>query len=76
MADAKERAPLAGEATALEHANKELTGINKEMREVRRSHVLTPDEKREKLDDLIRQRNAHLKATVEDARKAQKQPKE
>lgn len=50
--------------------------INKEMRDVRRSDALTPDEKRQKLDDLIRQRNAHLKATVEAARKAQKERKE
>ncbi|WOP14589.1 LPD38 domain-containing protein [Ottowia sp. SB7-C50] len=73
MADAKEKGPLAGEAGALEHANKELSGINKDMREVRRSEVLTPDEKRERLDDLIRQRNDFIKNAVKQARDAQKQ---
>lgn len=76
LADAKEKHPMAEEASPLEAAGKELAGINKEMRDVRRSDALTPDEKRQKLDDLIRQRNAHLKATVEAARKAQKERKE
>lgn len=67
---------MAGEAAPLQNASKELAGINKEMRDVRHSDELTPDEKRERLDDLIRQRNEHLKAAVQDARKAQKQPKE
>ena len=76
LADAKEKHPMAEEASPLEAAGKELAGINKEMRDVRRSDALTPDEKRQKLDDLIRQLNAHLKATVEAARKAQKERKE
>lgn len=76
LADAKEKHPMAGEAAPLQNASKELAGINKEMRDVRHSDELTPDEKRERLDDLIRQRNEHLKAAVQDARKAQKQPKE
>lgn len=72
LADRKEKHPMAGEATPLENANKELTGINKEVRDVRRSDALTPDEKRQQLDDLIRQRNDHLKETVEAARRALK----
>ena len=35
-----------------------------------------PANEQAKYDDLIRQRNAHLKATVEAARKAQKERKE
>lgn len=76
LADAKEKHPMAEEAAPLENASKELAGINKEMRDVRRSDALTPDEKRQQLDELTRQRNAHLKATVDAARRAQKQRKQ
>ena len=70
IADQKEKNQLAGEAKPLERANKNLQGINADMKEVRRAD-LTPQEKRQRLDALTVERNALLKAAVEDAKAAQ-----
>lgn len=71
IADDKERSPLAGEAKPLERAAKNLGAINKEIEAVRRDASLTPAEKRQRLDALTVERNALLKATVEDSRRVQ-----
>ena len=71
IADAKEKEPLAAEAKPLERAAKNLSGINKDMLAVRRSDS-TPAEKRQKLDALTVERNALLKAAVQDSKMAQK----
>lgn len=73
MADAKERDPMAGEAKALEGASKSLTGINHEMRDVRRDVALSADEKRARLDALMVERNALLKQAVLESRSATKE---
>lgn len=73
IADQKERSPLAGEAKPLARAAKSLSGINNEMRAVRRDATLTPAEKRARLDALTVERNALLKAAVQDAQAAQKE---
>ena len=72
IADEKESSPLAGEYPPLERANRNLQAINQEMREVRRSPVLSPDFKRQRLDDLTVERNALFKAAVTDAQAAQR----
>lgn len=64
IADQKEQSPLAGEAKPLERANKNLQGINSEMRDVRRAADLTPAEKRQRLDGLTVERNQLLKDAV------------
>lgn len=71
IADQKEQGPLAGEAKPLERANKNLQGINAEMRDVRRAGDLTPAEKRQRLDDLTVERNQLLKEAVLAAKVAQ-----
>lgn len=73
FADQKEGSPLAGEAKPLERAAKNLSGINRDMEAVRRNGDLTPAEKREKLDGLIVERNALVKAAVMDSKKTQKE---
>lgn len=70
IADEKEANPMAGESQPLGRAAKNLQGINQEMRFVQRSNI-TPEEKRQKLDALMVERNALLKETVQDAQKAQ-----
>jgi len=42
---------------SLNYANKELQGISKEIRAVRRDKSLSPEEKKERIKDLIRERN-------------------
>jgi hypothetical protein len=74
IADQKEKSPMAGESQPLERAAKNLQGINQDMRMVQRSND-TPDEKRQKLNALTVERNALLKATVEDAQQAQETKK-
>ncbi len=71
IADQKEQSPLAGEAKPLERAQKNLQGINADMKEIRRAADLTPQEKRQRLDALTVERNVLLKAAVEDAKAAQ-----
>jgi len=71
IADEKERSPMATEAKPLERAAKNLSAIQKDMMAVHRSQA-TPEEKRQKLDALIVERNALLKATVMDAKAAQR----
>lgn len=73
LADKKEKHPLTGEATPLARAQKSLSGINKDMRDVRQDDSLTPEQKREKLDELITEKNALLKAVVMDSKAAQKE---
>lgn len=67
IADEKELDPMASEAKPLERAARNLSGINADMRQVRRGDA-TPAEKRRRLDELTVERNALLKATVLDAR--------
>lgn len=71
IADEKEQSPLAGEAKPLERANKNLQGINADMRDVRRAADLTPAEKRQRLDGLTVERNQLLKDAVLAAKAAQ-----
>lgn len=71
IADQKEQSPLAGESKPLERANKNLQGINSEMRDVRRTADLTPAEKRQRLDGLTVERNQLLKDAVLAAKAAQ-----
>ncbi len=71
-ADAKEQSPLAGEAKPLERAQKNLAGINRDMEAVRQDGNLMPKQKRERLDALTVERNALLKAAVQDSKAAQK----
>ncbi|MEN6630774.1 MAG: LPD38 domain-containing protein [Sulfuricella sp.] len=71
IADQKEQSPLAGESKPLERANKNLQGINSEMRDVRRAADLTPEEKRQRLDGLTVERNQLLKDAVQAAKAAQ-----
>jgi hypothetical protein len=73
IADQKEQSPLAGEAKPLERANKNLQGINAELMRTRRDNSLTPGEKRQRLDTLLVERNALLKAAVMDAKALQRQ---
>ncbi|WP_235609673.1 LPD38 domain-containing protein [Azospira sp. I13] len=72
IADQKERSPLADEAKPLERANKSVRSLNAEMLQVRRDDGLSPQEKRQRLDELATERNALLKAAVQDAKAAQK----
>lgn len=68
IADEKEKSRLATEAKPLGRAADNLSKINADMREVRRSDA-TPEEKRRRLDELTVERNALLKATVLDAKR-------
>lgn len=72
IADEKERSPLAGEAKPLERAQQNIKVINAEMVKTHRDKSLTPDEKRQRIDELIAEKNLLLKATVQDAKAAQK----
>ena len=72
IADEKERSPLAGEAKPLERAQQNIKAINAEMMKTHRDKSLTPDEKRQRIDELIAEKNLLLKATVQDAKAAQK----
>ena len=67
IADAKEKSPLATEAKPLGRAADNLSKINADMREVRRSDA-TPEEKRRRLDELTVERNALLKGAVLDVK--------
>lgn len=71
IADEKERSPLAGEAKPLERANKNLQGINADMKAVFRDAGLTSAEKRQRLDSLVVERNRLMKDAVLDAKAAQ-----
>jgi hypothetical protein len=72
-ADTKEQSPLAGEAKPLEKAAKNLGTINNEMQAVRRDDTLSPTEKRIRLDQLTRERNALLKEAVTESKAARKE---
>ncbi len=72
VADVKEQHKLAGEAKPLERAQKNLGAINRDMQAVRRDPMLTPAEKRQKLDALTVERNALLKDAVLESKAAQK----
>lgn len=72
VADEKERSPLAGESKPLERAQQNVKVINAEMMKAHRDKALTPDEKRQRIDVLIAEKNLLLKATVQDAKAAQK----
>ena len=63
MADDFADNPLSDRYSQLSHANKSLQDINKDMNEVRLSKV-TRDEKRLRLDSLMRERNDLLKSAV------------
>jgi hypothetical protein len=72
FADEKDAQPMVKEYKPLSRANERLADINAEMREVRRNHDLTPEDKRHKLDALMVARNALLKAVVQESKSAQK----
>ncbi len=72
IADEKERSPLAGEAKPLERAQQNVRVINAEMMKTRRDKDLSPEQKRQRIDELLAEKNALLKATVQDAKAAQK----
>jgi hypothetical protein len=76
IADEKEAERMAGEAKPLERAGKNLQGINKDMLVVRRDATLSPEEKRQRLDQLTVERNALLKAAVQDTEAALKEKKQ
>lgn len=67
FADAKEKEPLATKAAQLQRAAKHLSTIEKDIEEMKRAN-LTPEEKRRHIDSLTVERNALLKAVVEDVR--------
>lgn len=71
-ADTKEGSHLAGEARPLERAQGGLGGIARDMKAVQRDQGLSPDEKRQKLDALMVERNALLKEVVTESKAAQK----
>lgn len=72
IADEKERSLLAGEAKPLERAQQNIRTINAEMMKTHRDKSLTPDERRQRIDELIAEKNQLLKATVQDAKAAQR----
>jgi hypothetical protein len=72
IADEKEKSPLAGESKPLERAQQNVKVINAEMMKTHRDKSLTPEEKRQRIDELITEKNRLLKATVQDAKAAQK----
>ncbi|MBU1363794.1 MAG: hypothetical protein KKE51_08230 [Gammaproteobacteria bacterium] len=72
IADEKERSPLAGESKPLERAQQSIKAINAEMMKTHRDKSLAPDERRQRIDELIAEKNLLLKATVQDAKAAQK----
>ena len=72
IADEMEQNALAGESKALGRAARNVQQVNAEMMQVHRDKTLTPAAKRERLDGLIVEKNALLKATVLDAEAAQR----
>ena len=72
IADEKEKSPLAGESKPLERAQQNIRAINNEMMKTHRDKDLTPDARRQRIDELIAEKNRLLKATVQDAEAAQK----
>lgn len=75
IADEKEKSPLAGESKPLERAAQNVKTINTEMMKTHRDKALTPDERRQRIDELIAEKNALLKAAVRDAEAVQKRGK-
>lgn len=71
LADQKEQSPLAGEAKPLERAQRNAMAIARDMNQVRRDDTLTPQEKRQRLDELTAERNQLFKASVQAAKSAQ-----
>lgn len=67
IADEIEKAPLSSKAKQLERASRNVSVVNADMEEVRRSH-LTPAEKRSRLDALTAEKNELLKATVREVK--------
>jgi hypothetical protein len=65
IADDKEKAPLSTKAAQLQRAAKYLSTISKDIEEIKRSNF-SPEEKRQHIDSLTLERNALLKAAVED----------
>ena len=63
---------MAGESKPLERAAQNIKTINNEMLKTHRDKTLTPDERRQRIDELIAEKNALLKASVMDAKAAQK----
>lgn len=57
--------PLQGEYTFLSKMQTRLRAIYADQREVYRDNTLSPDEKRQRLDDLARERNELLKGVVQ-----------
>lgn len=72
IADEKEKSALAGESKPLERAQQNIKVVNAEMMKTHRDKALTPDERRERIDELIAEKNRLLKATVKDAEAVQK----
>lgn len=72
IADEKEKSRLAGETKPLERAQQNVKAINAELMRTHRDKDLTPEEKRQRVDELLAEKNALLKATVLDAKAAQK----
>lgn len=68
IADEKEKDPLADKATQLQRVSKYLSTIEKDIEEVKHSSELSPEEKRGHIDSLTLERNALLKAAVEDVK--------
>lgn len=68
IADQKESDPLADKATQLQRVSKYLSTIEKDIEEVKHSSDLSPEEKRGHIDSLTLERNALLKAAVEDVK--------
>ena len=58
----------------MERAARKVQAINVDMMKVHRDKTLTPEGKRQQLDELIVEKNALLKASVLDAERAQKKP--
>ena len=74
VADAKEKTPLAHETLPLERAAQNLQAINQDMRKVRRAEAMTPEDKRQRLDQLTVERNDLLKRSVLGAQASMKAP--
>lgn len=72
IADEKERSQLAGESKPLERAARNVQQVNAEMMRLHRDPSLTPEQKRQRIDGLVIEKNALLKATVKDAEAAQR----
>ncbi len=66
IAGEKEQTPLVGEARFLEATQKTLSAINRDMQETRRDQTLTPEQRRQRLDELTMERNALFKESVQE----------